>query len=297
MIEVAQLYQIHAIELNPACFPLFSLLLEAGPQSTTDAARQLGVSHVAISKTARQLIAQELIDKQRSPDDERRSHLSLTAKGHQLARQAEPIWQGIRQALNEIEAQQSAPLLKALGEFEAELAQTSLVERVNQRLPTLITPDIEILNWHPDLKGDFERLVRLFLNIYFNDQLEPLDRQAIEQPEQYYLSQGGYIWFARCGGEIVGCCALKADGDRFELSKMIVHPDWQGRGIGRRILLHVIAKLRQLGAPKLWLGTHSKLKRAMALYLHLGFRVDKSGEPLHFNRADIRLILTLEEHR
>ncbi|WP_417784445.1 hypothetical protein [Terasakiella pusilla] len=46
-------------------------------------------------------------------------------------------------------------------------------------------------------------------------------KQALDNPEGYYLAKGGYIWFARSGGNIIGCCALAKRGEqRFEISKM-----------------------------------------------------------------------------
>ncbi|GAB0151495.1 hypothetical protein [Marinobacterium sp. BA1] len=46
-------------------------------------------------------------------------------------------------------------------------------------------------------------------------------QQALDNPEGYYLAKGRYIWFARSGGNIIGCCALAKRGEqRFEISKM-----------------------------------------------------------------------------
>lgn len=203
------------------------------------------------------------------------------------------MWQGIRSALAQIDAEQETPLLKALCDFEQRIEHASLVERVNRHIRQ--PEQLKIIDWDPQFRNEFRQLNEQWLNHYFADQLEPCDISALHQPEQYFLSQGGYIWLAQISGKIVGCCGLRADGDNFELCKMGVHPDWQGQGIGRRLLLHVLTKLRNRNCPKIWLETHSKLERAMALYLHFGFQPETQSYDSLYQRSNIRLQLSLSE--
>jgi GNAT superfamily N-acetyltransferase len=53
------------------------------------------------------------------------------------------------------------------------------------------------------------------------------------------------------GEEAVGCCALlRLEDGVFEVAKMAVAPSWQGRGLGRKVLEHVIRKAQELKNPK-----------------------------------------------
>jgi putative acetyltransferase len=73
--------------------------------------------------------------------------------------------------------------------------------------------------------------------------LEDEDVKTLENPAPYILESGGYIGMAFAGEEAVGCCALlRLEDGVFEVAKMTVAPSWQGRGLGRKVLEHVIRK-------------------------------------------------------
>ena len=115
-------------------------------------------------------------------------------------------------------------------------------------------------------------------------------------PENLILRIGGKIFFARVGGETVGCVALIPMGAGvYELSKMAVRPSMRGRGIGRKLLLYAIGQARALGAASLFLGSSSKLKDAVHLYESIGFRhvPPESLPDMHYKRADVFMDMTL----
>jgi GNAT superfamily N-acetyltransferase len=65
--------------------------------------------------------------------------------------------------------------------------------------------------------------------------MEPADYKALGDPEGDILKPGGHILVALYKNKPVGVCALKKMDDPeydFELAKMAVDPDVQGKGIG-----------------------------------------------------------------
>jgi putative acetyltransferase len=125
--------------------------------------------------------------------------------------------------------------------------------------------------------------------------LEPKDRESLAHPEAI-LEGGGQIYFAYLDGAPAGCVALVRLGDGvFELSKMAVSPEFRGRGIGRTLLEYTIAQAREMGIPKLFLGSSSKLKNAVHLYESLGFRhISREDVPWEaYARADVFMEMTL----
>jgi N-acetylglutamate synthase-like GNAT family acetyltransferase len=73
-------------------------------------------------------------------------------------------------------------------------------------------------------------------------------------------------------GVPVGCCALVAMGDgEYELAKMAVTATERGNGIGRKLMTATLELAEWLGARRLFLGTNSILKSAIALYESMGF--------------------------
>ncbi len=120
--------------------------------------------------------------------------------------------------------------------------------------------------------------------------LEKKDRFTLRNPEKYILNPGGHIYFAMLDDEIVGCCALIANGpDSYEVAKMAVDESHRNHGIGKALLAHVIEAARILGARKLTLETNSTLMNAIHVYESLGFRhLDPSSvEPSPYKRANV----------
>jgi len=94
----------------------------------------------------------------------------------------------------------------------------------------------------------------------------------------------------------VGCAALIPLGQGvYELSKMAVSPQFRGRGLGRRLLLHTIAQARLLGATSLFLGSNTRLADAIHLYESVGFRhvPPASFPPNPYTRANVFMQMSL----
>jgi putative acetyltransferase len=143
--------------------------------------------------------------------------------------------------------------------------------------------------------NDFRRLNEEWITRYFR--LEEKDSRTLNDPGKYILASGGYIAMALVEKTAVGCCALiRLDNRSFEVAKMAVTPSWQGRGLGRKLLEHVIDAARQLQADRLYLETNSRLMAAIRLYESLGFRHLPAERitPSPYRRADVYMELFLE---
>lgn len=83
------------------------------------------------------------------------------------------------------------------------------------------------------------------------------------------------FWSAYEGGELVGCGAIKElDRHSGEIKSMRVHDAARGRGVGSRLLSHLIttAQARGYRSLKLETGSMAFFKPAHALYRKHGFR-------------------------
>lgn len=73
---------------------------------------------------------------------------------------------------------------------------------------------------------------------------------------------------AEANGEVVGCAALKITWcDLAEVVSVAVHPDFQGRGLGVRLVEPLFDEARQLGIPTLF-----TLTLQAGFFSRLGFR-------------------------
>ena len=80
------------------------------------------------------------------------------------------------------------------------------------------------------------------------------------------------VWIARDGDAVVGCGALKRHSDAVgEVKRMFTRPEWQGQGVGRRILGEIEAAAGREGLQTLVLETGDQHPAAWALYEKAGF--------------------------
>jgi ribosomal protein S18 acetylase RimI-like enzyme len=131
--------------------------------------------------------------------------------------------------------------------------------------------DFAIRGFAPELAGAFARINRAWIEAMYT--LEPVDGAQLADPAAEIVGPGGDILFledAELG--IVGTCGLLKTGDReFELIKMAVVPEAQGRGAGEALLRAGIARAFELGCDRLFLLTNRKSAAAIRLYERNGF--------------------------
>ena len=128
----------------------------------------------------------------------------------------------------------------------------------------------EIIPFTPELQPYFESINKAWVTQYFS--LEPFDLAQLENPEQTILAKGGEIIFAKIGAHIAGTVALiPSEEGVWEMIKMGVSPEFQGKGAGELLGKQILEVARQKGATKVRLYTHTKLEAAIKLYHRLGF--------------------------
>lgn len=146
--------------------------------------------------------------------------------------------------------------------------------------------EVAIIPFASEYAHDFKTLNLEWLTRYF--EVEPIDHEVLSAPHRI-LASGGWILLARSGADIVGTAALLPAGlGRFELSKMAVTRARQGTGIGRALLMAIIAVYRQWGGQELFLESNRRLVPALTLYRSVGFvECARPEGPTHYERADI----------
>jgi DNA-binding MarR family transcriptional regulator len=67
-------------------------------------------------------------------DDQRKRLLSLSPKGMEVARRLEPVWDALRSEILELFGDSEPCLLSRLNQFEQDLDEVELYERMSRRL-------------------------------------------------------------------------------------------------------------------------------------------------------------------
>jgi N-acetylglutamate synthase-like GNAT family acetyltransferase len=151
--------------------------------------------------------------------------------------------------------------------------------------------NVEIIEYNDSHHADFKRLNLEWLDKY--QLTESHDLMVLDKPKEIILGRGGFIWVAKAGDEIIGTAALMKEEDHvYELAKMSVTANWQGKGISRLLIETCVAKAKAVGAKKIILFSNHQLTTAIGLYKKYGFHhVEVKDSP--FASADVKMELNL----
>src|SRR4051794_33114486 len=69
--EVKLLYAQRGFDFEPRFFPLFSLIVQAGETTVTDAAEELNLTHPHISQLSKEMVKARLLTTKKNPRDSR----------------------------------------------------------------------------------------------------------------------------------------------------------------------------------------------------------------------------------
>ena len=121
---------------------------------------------------------------------------------------------------------------------------------------------------------------------YGNQALEA----AILPPEEINrrIVNGDHVLVAEYGGRIAGTATGLEEHESLHVCSVAVHPDWQGRGIGQRLMEALEDIARRHKCNKLWLQTAWAMTEALALYEKVGYQVE-GYQPRHFYGEDFLL--------
>ena len=105
--------------------------------------------------------------------------------------------------------------------------------------------------------------------------LAPPSSALNEDPEAVtrYLHNGGVI-VAEVDGEVVGAVRYEPYETYLYLARLAVAPDWQGQGIGRRLVEAVEGWALLLGLDEVRLGVRAELPANRDFYRRLGYSED-----------------------
>lgn len=98
-----------------------------------------------------------------------------------------------------------------------------------------------------------------------------------------YQAPDGRLALAWEGAEAAGCIALRRfDGDRAEVKRLYVRPDFRGCGTGRALLEWIVAEARRAGYREVVADTLPVMSAALEMYDRFGFERTGAhgGEPV-----------------
>ena len=158
--------------------------------------------------------------------------------------------------------------------------------------PLLPAKPIQVVANRSEYLPYFQSLNKAWIEKDF--MLEPDDRYVLEHAQEAILDKGGVILYAVVDGEVAGTVALQPGPDgEVEMIKMAVDEAQRGQGIGRILILAVLAKAKEIGISRLILHSNGTSNAAaVGLYRRLGFTEVPLGES-RYQRANIKMEINL----
>lgn len=136
-------------------------------------------------------------------------------------------------------------------------------------------------------------------------QLEPICFTSPWSPQTYRheiaYNRNGYYWVVRPPESadshhmppILAYGGFWMFGDEAHIATIATHPHWRRQGLGRWILLNMLAEARTVGAEKATLEVRVSNAPAIALYTELGFTVVGKRKRYYPDNGEDALLMTL----
>lgn len=289
--QAAEVYRLYGVDLRPKWFPVFFALSDGKAKGIMEIAREIGHSHPSVSKIVQEMMREGLLIEQPTDDDARKTVVMLAPAGLDIREKIQLQYRDVNSAIERTLGETSHNLWKAIEEWEYILEQKNLLERVKDERKNRESAGVTIVPFTDEYKTAFRELNERWIKAYFK--MEESDYKVLDHPRENITDHGGFIFMALYNGKPVGTCALlRMEDNVYELAKMAVAPEAQGKNIGWMLGQACIAKGKELKADKLYLESNTRLTPAINLYHKLGFK-KVTGHPSPYERCNIQMELVL----
>ena len=243
-----------------------------------DLARSLGLDPGYLSRMLAGFEKEGLLERRRSAEDGRVTHLAFTAKGRVLYAKLDRLSQAAAEALvSRFPGGERDEMLGALRLVEARLASDT-------------RPSDIVLRPHRvgDMGWIVHRQAVLYAREYgWDSGYEALIAEIVGRFLRDFKPDRERCFIAEHGGEIVGSVfAVEHSRDVAKLRLLYVEPSARGHGVGQRLVDACIAFARAKNYARLGLWTNDVLIAARRLYQKAGFELVKE-EPHHSFGRDL----------
>lgn len=250
----------------------------------------LGIDGGYLSRMLKSFEANHLVSKKKSTLDARTSFLQLTAKGKKLL---ETIEEGstnqIKELLTPLNEDQQKALAAAMKTIRNILSEDSAITAEDISFRRQLQP------------GDAGYLIHLHGSLYakeagYNLEFETHICKTFYEFLEAYNTSKDQVFLALHGTQIVGSVAVSGLSRYIvQIRWYLIHPDFRGLGLGKKLLQDALAFCREKGYQKVYLMTTNRQTTAIGIFKKTGFRKtgDKQmnmwGQHLYEERYDMDL--------
>ncbi|MEJ3720617.1 helix-turn-helix domain-containing GNAT family N-acetyltransferase [Paenibacillus polymyxa] len=223
-----------------------------------------------LSRMMKRFEAFNLTYKVRSAEDGRLYFLYLTDKGREtLARLDALSDQQISLMVDKLQVHNQKKLVEGMEMIESAITDNPVSAEEKVSIRSEIRP------------GDIGYLIYLHGWIYakecgYNHVFEGYVCKTFYEFLENYSPKKDRIWLAEANGIIIGAIGIVGHtSEKAQLRWFILHPDFRGMGLGKRLLSQATQYCREKGYRQVYLETTEDQKHAIHMYTQAGFRFKK----------------------
>jgi DNA-binding MarR family transcriptional regulator/GNAT superfamily N-acetyltransferase len=271
LTDVSKVYKVLDIPFEVSWFPIFYLLNQKGALSVTEIARELQITHSAVSQWVNVLQKKKLIKFINDANDRRKRLVDFTAKGSRLIPTLEPIWESMTKAMQNLmaEGKDSVNLLDALSQLEDSVEKESLYARIIREVRKTQLGDITVSPYVPADEGPFKNLILSWL--IQNNEATVLDSDLINQPEVKIQEEDALILMAKSQEASIGTIVVQVADGRAEIVYLVVDESWQRRQIGKKLVQETVQNLKNRQVRHIRVQFDRRMSHVIKLFKDAGF--------------------------
>lgn len=243
-------------------------LASRGSTTATELGEELDLDAGYLSRILKKQQRSKLIEKKASPQDARKSILSLTKKGRNEFSVLDGATRDrVAAMLNDLSSSDRRRVLECMQTIQCLLGDTA-----DDRSYILREPRPGDYGWIIESNG------RLYAEEYkWDSSYEALVAEIVAEFIKNFDPKRERCWIAERDGENVGSVFLvKKSATVAKLRMLIVEPKARGLGIGKRLVDECTRFARQAGYKKITLWTQSTLRAARGIYKNAGYELVNS---------------------
>lgn len=102
-------------------------------------------------------------------------------------------------------------------------------------------------------------------------------------------------WVAELDGRVIAMLVGWLIVDELHVATIATHPEFRGRGIGKRLLLHALRSAKEEGAVKSFLEVRESNDLARKIYRDFGFVEDGRRKEYYKDNAEDAILMSLND--
>jgi len=271
LTDVSKVYKVLDIPFEVSWFPIFYLLNQKGALSVTEIARELQITHSAVSQWVNVLQKKRLIKFTDDANDRRKRLVDFTAKGSRLIPTLEPIWESMTKAMQNLlaEGKDSVNLLDALSQLEDSIEKESLYARIIREVRKTQLGDITVCPYIPADEGPFKNLILNWL--IHNNEGTVSDSDLINHPDDKIRQEDALILMAKSQEACIGTIVVQVADGRAEIVYLVVDEPWQRRQIGKKLVQEAVQNLKNRQIRHIRVQFDRRMSHVIKLFKDAGF--------------------------